>query len=65
MNDAAIAGEEAAVRDGNDIAKRRDAVLQGHAHHSPSSFRGAFASSRNDTYGRSGGWYDSAVSQGK
>jgi hypothetical protein len=31
MDDAAVAGEQAAVRVGDNIAERGDAVLQGHA----------------------------------
>src|SRR5690349_2635451 len=31
MDDAAVAGEEAAMRVGDDVAQRRDAVWQGHA----------------------------------
>src|SRR6185312_180874 len=39
MDDAAIAGEQAAVRGGDDVAGWRDAVLQGHSRFPP-SFRG-------------------------
>src|SRR5262249_36915377 len=81
MDDAAVAGEHAAVRRGDDLAGRGDAVLQ---RHSAPSFRDGpkdqtrkpeipgsrFRAPRNDsiTYAapsRSGGANDSAVSQGK